>query len=282
MRGRTALQALEVSNYLLFSGEHNSHRPNTMTHQRHQANTCNLGASRVRCAMYLSTDRHLQLPGISDLLTFKLPSRRIRPLGLIDKHIGGSMVERKIKSYGLFGTLDFIDKTYPADVQSKIKSNVPDKVLQFVSTSNRPPWAPPEYSCYFWKQIAELAESEQDAISKLEACGACMGEYATNTYLRLLLKVVNMKIMASKAPSQWSKDANFGKLSTDISDIDSGKVLFHYDEMNDYPYFGPICKGWFMFSFGVMGLKDFDVSLVDWSMAEPDPGKLTFEVTWTP
>jgi len=192
------------------------------------------------------------------------------------------MTERRIKSYGLLGTVEFINKTYPADVRENIMRSVPPEVRDFVDSSNKSPWAPPEYSCYLWRQIADLAANEQDAMEKLEACGACMGEYATNTYLRLMLKLVNVKILATKMPAQWSKDANFGKLSADVSNVKDGKLTFVYDELDGYPLFGPICKGWFGFSFSTMGLKDFKVSLLDWSLANPDPGKVTLEVTWTP
>lgn len=190
--------------------------------------------------------------------------------------------ERKIKSYGLFGTMQFVEQSYPADVQKQIMSRVPQETLDYIARGTKQLWAPPLYSCYVWEQMVKVAPNEQQAIDMLIKCGLHMGEYATNTYLRLLLKVVNVKILASKFPAIWRKDASFGDLSADATHAKQGRLTLHFDNLSNYPYFGPICQGWFTFSWNAMGLKNVKLDLQDWSLANPDPGELTYQVSWTP
>jgi hypothetical protein len=190
--------------------------------------------------------------------------------------------ERKIKSYGLFGTMQFIEQTYSSELRKRISSKVPQETLDFIARGTKQLWAPPLYSCYVWEQMVAVASDEKEAFDKLVKCGLHMGEYATNTYLRLLLKVVNVRILAGKFPAIWRKDANFGDLSADATDAKQGRLQLRFDNLENYPYFGPICKGWFTFSWNAMGLKNVNLDLQDWSLSNPDPGKLTYQVSWTP
>ncbi len=190
--------------------------------------------------------------------------------------------ERKVKSYGLFGMLQFIEKNYPKDVQAEILDSVPQEVRDFIAGGPEQLWVPPLYPASVWQAMIKREASDDAAYDTLVRCGRNMGEYATNTYLRLLLKVISMKMLAKKYPTIWRMDANFGDMSTDTSDIKQGKLKIFLNNLESYPYFGPICVGWFKYSMDAMGLKDVKVELHDWTMAEPDPGKLTFHVTWTP
>jgi hypothetical protein len=91
-----------------------------------------------------------------------------------------------------------------------------------------------------------------------------------------------MKMFAKKFPDIWSRDANFAKVTLgDLGEIDQGKLTIHFHEVGHFPYFGPITQGWFSYSFEVMGLKNVKVELLDWSITNPDPGDLNYQVLWT-
>ncbi len=190
--------------------------------------------------------------------------------------------DRRIKSYGLFGTVQFIEKTYPRDVQARIMNGVPQEVQDFIAAGPKQPWAPPLLSCHLWERMVDEASNDAEAVDTLVRCGVSMGEYATNTYLRLLMKVVTMKILARKFPSIWRKDANFGDLEADASEVKDGKLKIHMKNLGSYPYFGPICQGWNEYALEAMGLKNVKMELQDWSLESPDPGELVFHASWTP
>jgi hypothetical protein len=150
-----------------------------------------------------------------------------------------------------------------------------------METAKKSQWAPPKFSSELWTGIAKEHKGDE-AREQLVKAGRYQGAFATNTYLKLLMKMLTMKMFAKKFPDIWARDANFGKVTLgDLADIDKGKLVIEFKELGTFPYFGPITEGWFAYSFEVMGLKGVKVQLVDWSLQKPDPGELTFQVTWT-
>lgn len=190
------------------------------------------------------------------------------------------MEEPKIKAYGFNATYEFIEKNYDEAGRRRILGGLSPAAQTFAETAKKAQWAPPAFSAELWAGITR--EHPKDAEQQLVKVGGYQGAYATNTYLKLLMKMLTMKMFAKKFPDIWSRDANFGKVGLgDLGDIDSGKLLINFSEIGRFPYFGPICQGWFGYSFGVMGLKDVKVDLVNWSLQNPDPGELAYRVTWT-
>jgi hypothetical protein len=191
------------------------------------------------------------------------------------------MEERKIKAYGFNATMEFIEKNYDDDKRKQILSELSPAAQGFINGAQKAQWAPPEYSSELWKGIARQ-HAPAEATEQLLKAGRYQGAYATNTYLKLLMKMLTMKMFAKKFPDIWSRDANFGKVILgDLNDISSGRLRITFRELGKFPYFGPITQGWFSYSFEVMGLKGLKVELQDWSIQNPDPGELTYQVSWT-
>jgi hypothetical protein len=141
---------------------------------------------------------------------------------------------------------------------------------------------PPEYATEIWRGIVSVHDDPAEAEAQLRACGRYSGAYATNTYLKLLFKILSVKMFAEKIPQIWSRDASFGKISADSTKLKSGELTLHFTEVENYPFFGPNCQGWFAFTFETMRLKNVNVALRNWSLQRPDPGSLEYHVTWTP
>lgn len=190
------------------------------------------------------------------------------------------MEEPRIKAYGFNATYEFVEKSYDEAARKRILGGLSPAAQGFAETAKKAQWAPPAFSAELWTGIVK--EHPKDAQEQLVKVGRYQGAYATNTYLKLLMKMLTMKMFAKKFPDIWSRDANFGKVALgDLAEIDRGKLGLSFKELGRFPYFGPICQGWFSYSFEVMGLKDVKVDLVEWSLQNPDPGELSYQVTWT-
>jgi hypothetical protein len=190
------------------------------------------------------------------------------------------MEERKIKSYGFNATVEYIDKNYDEAARKRIMGALSPAGQSFLPTAKKAQFAAPSYSAELWTAIAQ--EHPSDTFDQLVKLGRYQGAYATNTYLKLLMKMLTVKMFAKKFPDIWSRDANFGKFVVgDLAEIDKGQLKLGFQELGSFPYFGPITEGWFAYSFEVMGLKNVKVALQDWSTQNPDPGHLMYHVTWT-
>ncbi len=192
------------------------------------------------------------------------------------------MEEPKIKAYGFNATVEFIEKNFDETARKRIIGGLSPAARQFMDGAKKQQWAPPSHSAELWTGIAKENASAEQGYQQLIKAGRYQGAYATNTYLKLLMKMLTVKMFAKKFPDIWSRDANFGRVEVgNLADIDSGKLMIHFKDLGKFPYFGPITQGWFSYSFEVMGLKNLKVDLHDWSMQNPDPGELTFQVGWT-
>jgi hypothetical protein len=193
------------------------------------------------------------------------------------------MSDREIKSYSLFGSKLFVDENYDEATRQRIFAALSPEAKEVLGRPKKPAVVAPEYAAQIWSGIADVHKEEpQKAFDQLVACGRYSGNYATNTYLKLLFKILSVKMFAEKLPQIWSRDASFGKIETDLSNVKSGHLVMRFKELADYPYFGPNCQGWFGFTFETMGLKNVKIELQNWSLGNPDPGMLEYNVSWTP
>jgi hypothetical protein len=191
------------------------------------------------------------------------------------------MVDRQIKTYGLLATMEFIQKNYDEPTQKRILASTSSEVHSFLSAAKKAQMASPLYSSELWSGIVKEHPDKRLAREQLVKVGAHMGAYATNTYLKLLMRMLTVKMFAKKIPDFWTRDANFGRIETgDLAEIETGSLTLHVREIENYPYFGPICQGWFHFSLESMGLRELKVEPQNWSMDNPDPGELTYRISW--
>jgi hypothetical protein len=190
------------------------------------------------------------------------------------------MEERKIKAYGFNATVEYVDKNYDEAARTRIMGALSPAGHAFLPTAKKSQFAAPSYSSELWTAIAK--EHPNDTFDQLVKLGRYQGAYATNTYLKLLMKMLTVKMFAKKFPDIWARDANFGRFIVgDLADIEKGQLKLGFEDLGNFPYFGPITEGWFAYSFEVMGLKNVKVALQDWSPQNPDPGRLMYHVTWT-
>src|SRR6185503_15093867 len=117
------------------------------------------------------------------------------------------MEEPKIKSYGFNATLEFIEKNYDEAARKRILGALSPQAQSFMETAKKAQWAPPSYSAELWTGIAKEHAASGDAQEQLVKAGRYQGAYATNTYLKLLMKMLTMKMFAKKFPDICARDA---------------------------------------------------------------------------
>lgn len=189
--------------------------------------------------------------------------------------------QRQIKAYGFVGTLEFIEKHYDAAARQRILDGLMPETRRLMETVKKAQWAPPLATTELWAGIVRESGDLESGREALVRGGRYVGNFATNTYLKLLMKMLTVNMFAKKFPDIWARDANFGKVTVDASQTDKGRLMVRFQELGTYPYFGPSCQGWLSFSLETMGLKNVKCELEGWSMQNPDPGELVYRITWT-
>lgn len=135
------------------------------------------------------------------------------------------MAAREIKSYSLYGSKAFVDEAYDEATRQKIFAALSTEAQELLNRRKKAATVAPEYATEIWRAIVDVHKDDPArAVDQLRACGRYSGNYATNTYLKLLFKILSVKMFAEKLPEIWSRDCSFGKLNIDISQLKSGRL----------------------------------------------------------
>jgi len=186
-------------------------------------------------------------------------------------------VETAIKAYMLQSAGRFISedpvlsKDVPADLLDEIKHN---------QGAFKPhEWAPREILVKLYRAIADTHHGdERHVYEDLVRCGVAMGGFATGTFLKLLMKVLTPRMFARKFPDLWARDHERGRIEI-VSFNDHGMVMLCTD-MEGYDHFAPVAVGWGGSTLKTIGVKNLEMKVVPWSLAQPTAAEVRVIATW--
>jgi hypothetical protein len=139
-------------------------------------------------------------------------------------------------------------------------------------------WMPAAYSSEILRNIALLSKGNDDhARDELVKCGRYIANEATNTFLKLLMRVLTPNMFAKKLPSFWSRDATAGKYDVDVTE---DKIVCRLSDMDAFENIAPISVGYVSFALESMGKTIKQSNLHGWSLKNPAPSEMWFELYW--
>ena len=194
------------------------------------------------------------------------------------------MAERHVRGYALLGTTSFVEGRYDAPTRERIRDGLPPHVRATATSGyKRVEWYPIEHFSAFLRGIAlaHEAEGEPAMIDALAACGSHIAEEASNTFLKLFMRVLTPTLFAKKLPSVWSRDHDFGAVVSDVTRVHENILLLRVEDVEGYDFIGPLSIGYFRFVIGAMGKKNLNVDMKGWSFDAPGPRAIDYTLTWT-
>ncbi|MBX3092878.1 MAG: hypothetical protein KF801_10285, partial [Cryobacterium sp.] len=141
-------------------------------------------------------------------------------------------------------------------------------------------WYPLSTISALYSGIAQLHDGDEaKAFATLRGCGMFIAESATNTFLKLLMRVMTPSVFASKAPNIWTRDNRYGRMETEL--LGPREMAVHLRGVADYAHVGPVVAGFGSFAMGAVGAKDLDVKVSPWSLADSSPPDVRIVMTWS-
>jgi hypothetical protein len=123
-----------------------------------------------------------------------------------------------------------------------------------------------------------LAENKEDrARTELADCGRFMAEEATNTFMRLIMRLLTPTLFAKKLPDLWRRDCNYGRVELSVDDH-SLKLQLH--DMAGHDHLAAVMPGYTGFALEKMGKVVKKVNLEGWSMDKPIADGAMIEFVW--
>lgn len=185
----------------------------------------------------------------------------------------------KTRGYVFGTTLKYIREGLPPERRQKALDKISPETLAWIEALAKPAeMYTVEKSVEMFSAIVASSEgnaavAEQDLIN----CGKFAANEASNTFLRLLMKVLTPGLFAKKLPSLYSRDNSKGHVTVEATD---DRLVCKMSDVKGYPYLPPVSVGWAVFTLETMGKKLSSSKLHGWSVDTPDVDNVEFELVW--
>lgn len=184
--------------------------------------------------------------------------------------------EFRVRSYMLLHTLEYLRNL---ETQKGLDPQIPDEIQRAVAKMGPADWCPGSWYVDIANALAKTANGDETrAKDLLIDAGTHVARTATNTFLRLLMKMLTPALFAKKMPDFWKRDCTLGSLEVEVSDR---KIFCRLVDMEGFDH--AVCTGAGFASYALQGMGKSVNSLIlhDWSLAKPYVNGTSFEITWT-
>jgi uncharacterized protein (TIGR02265 family) len=186
-------------------------------------------------------------------------------------------VERLIKGVHILPLHDFIAELRDEERRGRIYDRMRQETRDMLKDVQRDEWKPMPLVADINDAIYTSRDEPAEGYADMVAAGKVIADYAAGTYVRLLIKLMTPKILASKWPDIWRKSHNFGEMTCRL---ESDHLLrMTLDDVRDYSHVGPCTVGFLTFSLNAMGLPDANVEQLD-RQASSSSARYEFQITW--
>jgi len=191
-------------------------------------------------------------------------------------------VEPMIRGYSVKQQLDFLQTQYEPSVSEQLLRRIPDDVRTSLSEIKPAEWYPRRYSVEMLRAIASHRGDDEQAVKDdLVRCGTFIATEASNTFLKILMKMLTPALFAKKIPDFWRRDQKGGHIEVNTSEAGSGRMQLHLRDVEGFDHIAIISIGWMIFGMKAMGKADVQVTQNGWSLESPGPREVTYDLKWS-
>jgi len=187
-----------------------------------------------------------------------------------------------IRGYSIRQQLNFLQTQFEPAVSEQLSLHIPDDIRRDLSNVKPGEWYPRRYSVAILRAIASHRGKDEGAVQgDLVRCGTFIATEATNTFLKILMKMLTPALFAKKIPEFWQRDQKGGHFEVDIAGAKDGRLTLELCDVEGFDHIGAISIGWISFGLKSLGKNDVVVNQHGWSLGSPGPKNVSFDVTWS-
>jgi hypothetical protein len=187
-----------------------------------------------------------------------------------------------IRGYSLQQTSKYLQTALDADRGKRALETLPAEVRGQLDGFAPAEWYPRSYSAALFRAIAASQPADETAAyNGLVSCGQFIATEATNTFLKLVMRIMTPTLFAKKIPDLWKRDQRGGQFEADVSDAERGLIRMRLDDVAGYDHIGIVSIGWIKFGMAALGKKDVRINHSGWSLATPAPRTIEYQIAWS-
>jgi hypothetical protein len=191
-------------------------------------------------------------------------------------------LEPQIRGYSVQQQFKFLETQYPGEKSARLIEGIPPDVLAGIRNAKPVEWYPRRYSLELLRAIARGCDgNEEKAAEELLRCGTFIATEATNTFLKLLMKIMTPTLFFKKMPELWARDQRGGHFEVDTASVGDKMGRLTLCDVEGFDHIGALGRGFISYGLGAIGKSDVNVVQTGWSLKTPGPRNVTYEVTWS-
>ena len=193
------------------------------------------------------------------------------------------MTTPMLRGYMVKQGTSFLESDYfePA-IRRRLIEQLPADVKAALPTIKPAEWYPRDFLVPVMQGIASVKNDNVGSYNDLVAYGSWCATEATNTFLKLFMKILTPTLFAKKVPEMWQRDhRGSGGFEVDVSRAEAGRIGMRLVGAEGFDHVGITAIGFITFGLNAVGKKGVKVVQSGWSMTTPSPHEVTYEATWS-
>jgi hypothetical protein len=184
----------------------------------------------------------------------------------------------RVRAYMVMSTASFIRDTFGEQELARVLKEL-SPAARSAATSLKPAeWCPVGGVAEMLRALAAKSNGNaEQARDRLVACGEFIAREATNTFLKIVIKMLTPSLFAKKLPDLWRRDCSRGTFEVDAAD---NKIVIRLAGMGGFDHVPCTAAGFVKFALTTMGKTVEQVQIHSWSLTDPCADGSRIELTW--
>lgn len=191
------------------------------------------------------------------------------------------MTTPMIRGYAIIQTAKYLQTQFTAAESKRGLETLPPRLRDQIPAWEPGQWYPRETTIALYKAIAAIRNDESGSYDDLVGCGEFIASEATNTFLRLMMRIMTPILFAKKIPDFFRRDHSAGRFDADTSRADEALITMRLTDVEGFDHIGVVAIGWIKFGMKALGKKKVTITQRGWTLAAPAPADIGYELRWT-
>lgn len=185
----------------------------------------------------------------------------------------------QVRSYTVSSCAAYLREVAGEQEGKRILDGLSPQVRQTIAAADASAvWCPVSVLSEVLDAVAARGNGDEDRTrDMLIKCGSFMAHEATNTFLRLFMRMMTPSLLAKKLPDMWRRDCTHGTLVTELGDQ---KLSCRVLETDGFVHAPCTIAGFVTFALGSMGRSIVKTTVHGWSLQTPNPSDGRIELVW--
>jgi hypothetical protein len=190
------------------------------------------------------------------------------------------MEARAVKGSVILASVDYADTLCDRLGCPRVREKFSPELTAALVTMTRTTWHPWAILVEVLRAIASVRHDPVASREDLIACGQAISQDGLNTFLRLLLKIMTLRLFVMKFKDFWSRDVRGAVMTVDSSAFEQRRVTCTLEHVDGFDHLGPTGIGFIGLAMEKIAGCPVAIVVSPWSLEQPGPATLRWDISW--